>query len=183
MVVLAERSKANQLKEDLTKNGTPINSCKLIKPSGTAPEDHEQENKDSTPLFQPIEFESVKLLNPKLARQSRQKMMANWLMPFGLLAGLTFSQMTGLQTFSNLGMPNWIEPVLSGLLGMGSGWLGSQFAAGTVDNDNEDDLRSLFKLHQEGKWLMLIETPVGIELPWQILKEVNPIEIMRLSDL
>ena len=38
------------------------------------------------------------------------------------------------------------------------------------------------KLNEDGRWLILIETPFEIELPWRTIQEVNPIQVVRLSD-
>ena len=111
--------------------------------------------------------------------------MALWLMPFGFIAGLTFSLMTGLNTFENLGIRigSWSEPLIAGLLGMASGWIGSYTAAFSVNSEKNDELRSLRRLGEEGKWLLLLETPFGVELPWQFIQEINPSQIVRFNDL
>ena len=44
-------------------------------------------------------------------------------MPFGFIAGIAFSNMTNLSTFSFLGLNNIGESLIGGLLGMGSGYL------------------------------------------------------------
>ena len=64
-------------------------------------------------------FEDVDRLNPAMARRQRQRSMARWLIPFGFFAGVTFTQITDLNTFSSLG--TWAEPLIGGLLGLGSG--------------------------------------------------------------
>ena len=48
-------------------------------------------------------MEEVAVLNPSFARRRRQRSMALWLIPFGFLAGLTFTQITDLHTFAALG--------------------------------------------------------------------------------
>jgi len=107
--------------------------------------------------------------------------MARWLMPFGFLAGLTFTQITTLQTFAALGP--WGQPLIGGLLGMGSGLMGSYAAAASVPSDNEDGVRILRNRHEEQRWLLLLETPTGIEPPWQLLQSARPIQVVRLSEL
>ena len=126
-------------------------------------------------------IDQVELLNPNLARQRRQRGMARWLMPFGFLAGLTFTQITTLETFSALG--TWAQPMIGGLLGMGSGLMGSYAAAASVPSDNEDGVRILRNRHQEKRWLLLLETPTGVEPPWQLLQSARPIQVVRLSEL
>ncbi len=178
VVLFDQREAANHLLEQLQASATPVSKYKLIRPSKF---DSRQEEEN---IIKSCEIDSVPLLNPKLDRQQRQKAMAFWLMPFGFTAGLVFAQMTGLQTFSQIGLGQLGEPLMGGLLGMGSGWLGSYAASRSVSsNTNEDDLRSLRKRLNEGLWLLMIETPIEIELPWQILQEAKPKEVLRLSDL
>ena len=59
--------------------------------------------------------------------------MARWLMPFGFIAGIAFSKMTNLSTFSFIGLNNIGESLIGGLLGMGSGYLGSIFASASIN--------------------------------------------------
>ncbi len=189
IAIFDERSKANQLVEQLLESATPMNQCKLVMPASLSNNSEEREEKmkqpesksNSTPL-DPTEINKIKILNPKLSRESTQRYMSLWLMPFGFIAGLTFTQMTGLTTFTDLGLSPWSEPLIGSLLGMGSGWIGSHVAAASVNTDENDDLSSLRRLNEDGKWLLLIETPLEIELPWQIVQNSNPIDIVRISD-
>ena len=66
--------------------------------------------------------------------------MAKWLMPFGFMAGLTFTFMTGLQTFKGLGLGSLGEPLIGSLLGMMSGWMGTYAASLSVKSDNNDQI-------------------------------------------
>ncbi len=189
LIVLSEKNSANQLVGQLIAAETPISNLQLVEPAlnQQEPKIVKENNADSiedkeSPSIQPIKMDSVKLLNPKLAKKARQKWMSLWLMPFGLVAGLTFSQMTDLRTFSNLGFGKWGELFFGSLLGMGSGLLGSYFAAGSINTDKNDDLKVLRKHNQEGKWLLLIETPLEIELPWHLFEQAKPIEVIGLSD-
>ena len=126
-------------------------------------------------------IERIELLNPNLSRNRRQKTMARWLMPFGFLAGVTFTKITTLTTFASFGP--WGEPLIGGLLGMGSGLMGSYAAAASVASDNEDGVRILRNRREEGRWLLLLETPVGIEVPWQTVQRSRPVQVVRLSEL
>ncbi len=190
VIVLADPDPANQLSEKLSEASIPIISCQLIKPRSEkeafkkiTTEATERDLEQFSGPLKAIEIDAVKLLNPKLSKQQRQRYMALWLMPFGFLAGLTFTQMTNLQTFSNLGIAPIAEPVIGGLLGMGSGWLGSHVAAASVNPDQDDDIRTLVSRNEEGRWLLLLETPIEVELPWQLVQEIQPIEVVRLRDL
>tara|TARA_B100001996_G_scaffold285367_1_gene225632 strand:- start:211 stop:657 length:447 start_codon:yes stop_codon:yes gene_type:complete len=128
-----------------------------------------------------LNFNNVKLLNPTLAKKDRQKALATWLIPFGFIAGLSFSQMTDLKTFAEIGFPNQFEKLLGGLVGMISGWLGSYFSAGSIDQENDDDIRALRKKSEQGFWLLILELPIEIEPPWEILQETNCLEIINIG--
>ncbi len=182
VLVLKEKTEASQLvKELIDKTGSTI-SFQLIKPiKQTNNEDRKGLSQEEDSHIEPIEMDQVELLNPKLSRKRRQRTMALWLMPFGLIAGLTFSQMTGLNTFSELG--EWADLAISGLLGLGSGLIGSFFAAASVNSNSNDSLEKLTKRSQEGCWLLVLETPTGIDLPWAYMQQVKPLEVLVLRDI
>ncbi len=167
VLVLKEQEAAASLEQKLRANGLPLQRCLLVSPA--------EGNTDG------VSFDSVDLLNPRMARQQRQRTMARWLLPFGFMAGLTFTQITTLETFAALGP--WGQPVIGGLLGMGSGLMGSYAAAASVPSDNEDGVRILRNRHEENRWLLLLETPTGIEPPWQLLQSARPLQVVRLNDL
>ena len=98
--------------------------------------------------------------------------MSRWLLPFGFMAGLTFTQITTLDTFSQFGPIG--EALIGGLLGMGSGLMGSYAAAASVPSENEDGVRILRNRHKEQLWLLLLETPAGREVPWQLVQKTRP---------
>ena len=120
-------------------------------------------------------------MNPALARKDRQRTLATWLIPFGFIAGLSFSQMTDLKTFANMGFPNPLEQLLGGLVGMISGALGSFFSAGGTNQETLDDLRVIRKKSEEGYWLLILELPMEIEPPWEILKQTDTLEIINIG--
>merc|ERR1712093_710726 len=109
--------------------------------------DHENLNLDTSEeiFVSQSSFNDIKLLNPALARKDRQKTLASWLIPFGFIAGLSFSQMTDLNTFSDMGFPNQFEKLLSGLVGIISRALGSFFSAGGIRQETVDDLKVIRK--------------------------------------
>jgi len=125
-------------------------------------------------------MEEVGELNPAFNRQRRQRGMAFWLIPFGFLAGLTFTQITDLHTFSALGP--WGEPLIGGLLGMGSGWMGSFVAAASVSSEVDDRVRMLRNRLDEGGWLLLLQPQSGREVPWALLREARPKAVVRLGE-
>ena len=162
VVVLSDQGAAEGLTQQLRDTDVPLLACQAIPPEGDA-------------------IDSVALLSPNLTRQRRQKAMARWLMPFGFLAGVTFTKITNLTTFASFGP--WGETLIGGLLGMGSGLMGSYAAAASVNSENEDGVRILRNRREEGRWLLLLETPTGIDLPWQTVQRCRPLQVVRLSEL
>ena len=127
-------------------------------------------------------IDKVRTLNPKLDRSIRQRYMMIWLMPFGFIAGLTFSTMTNLSTFSFIGLNKLGEAILGGILGMASGYLGSFFSAASININRNKEIRSILNYNKNGKWLILIENQVGLEMPWLIIKESEAIEMSILEN-
>ena len=123
-------------------------------------------------------LENIRVLNPKLDRQLRQQNMKKWLMPFGFIAGLTFSNMTNLSTFSFLGLDSFGESLVGGALGTASGYLGSIVASASINLNRKKEIRSILNLNKTGKWLMLLESQIGYELPWNLIKESKSKDII-----
>lgn len=180
--ILKGKNPAKELLLKLREAQTPILNCDLVEPLKKKSE-HENSNLDTSEevFANQSSFNNIKLLNPALAQKDRQKTLATWLIPFGFIAGLSFSQMTNLKTFEELGFPNQFEKILGGLVGMISGWLGSFFSAGSINQENDDDIRALRKKSELGYWLLILELPLEIELPWKILKETNSLDIITIG--
>ena len=123
---------------------------------------------------------AVERLDPAAGRRRRQRSMMRWLLPFGFLAGLTFTQITDLHTFSALG--SWGEPLIGGLLGMASGWMGSFAAAASVTSEEDDRIRILRNRLQEGNWLLLIDPAPGSDPPWALIQQARPKAVVRLGE-
>ena len=132
-------------------------------------------------FFKIESIENNRILNPRLDRQIRQRNMKSWLMPFGFLAGLGFSNMTNLTTFSFLNLNTFGESLVGGLLGLGSGYVGSFFASRSINLNRDKEIRPILNANKDGKWLILIEEQNGYELPWQLIKESEPIDIIFLE--
>ena len=132
-------------------------------------------------LFKIENIEDNRILNQKLDRQIRQKGMRYWLMPFGFLAGLGFSNMTNLTTFSFLNLNAFGESLIGGLLGLGSGYIGSFFAAGSINLNRSKEIRPLLNANKDGKWLIVLEDQNGYELPWNLIKESEPLDVIFLE--
>ena len=182
VIILKEKKPAKELLLKLREAQTPILNCDLVEPLDNK-SDHETSNSnESEEVFaNQSSFNNIKLLNPTLARKDRQKTLATWLIPFGFIAGLSFSQMTDLKTFADMGFPNQLEKLLGGLVGMISGALGSFFSAGGTSQEIVDDLRAIRKKSKEGCWLLILELPMEIEPPWKILKEIDSLEIITIG--
>jgi len=182
VIISQEKQPLKDLLLKLREAQTPILNCDLVEPL-----DNNSDQKNSkTDIYEGVfasesNFNSIKLLNPDLARKDRQKTLATWLIPFGFIAGLSFSQMTDLKTFADLGFPNQLEKLLGGIVGMLSGALGSFFSAGGISQETDDDLRAIRKKSEEGFWLLILELPLEIEPPWIILNEINSLEIITIG--
>ena len=182
VIVFKGRQPAKELLLKLREAQTPIRNCDLIEPLNKKISTEDMNLEMSEALFiSQLNFNNDKLLNPTLARNERQKTLAAWLIPFGFITGLSFSQMTDLKTFADMGFPNQFEKLLGGIVGMISGWLGSFFSAGSINQENIDDIRALRKKSEQGFWLLILELPIEIELPWEILKEINCLEIITIG--
>ena len=182
VIVFKGKQQAKELLLKLREAQTTFLNCDFIEPLNNkiSAEEINLESEKEISINQ-INFNDVKILNPTFARKERQKALATWLIPFGFIAGLSFSQMTDLKTFAGMGFPNQLEKLIGGLVGMISGGLGSFFAAGSINQENDDDIRALRKKSDQGLWLLIIEFPIEIEPPWAILKESNCLEIITIG--
>jgi hypothetical protein len=161
VVVLTERKRLRQLQEQLAAMTPPPQRLVAIGQGET-------------------DIAEVAELNPALARRLRQRSMARWLLPFGFFAGLTFTFITDLDTFAFAG--DLGSHLIGGLLGLGSGWMGSFAAAASVTSEADDRVRALRNRLEEGNWLLLVETANGIEMPWTRLQEAKPRAVVRLNE-
>ena len=161
VVVLTERKLLRQLQEQLAAMTPPPQRLVAIGQGET-------------------DIAEVAELNPALARRLRQRGMARWLLPFGFFAGLTFTFITDLDTFAFAG--DLGSHLIGGLLGLGSGWMGSFAAAASVTSEADDRVRALRNRLEEGNWLLLVESANGIEMPWTRLQEAKPRAVVRLNE-
>lgn len=161
VVVLTERKRLRQLQEQLAAMTPPPQRLVAIGQGET-------------------DIAEVAELNPALARRLRQRGMARWLLPFGFFAGLTFTFITDLDTFAFAG--DLGSHLIGGLLGLGSGWMGSFAAAASVTSEVDDRVRALRNRLEEGNWLLLVESANGIEMPWTRLQEAKPRAVVRLNE-
>ena len=127
-----------------------------------------------------LEPETVVELNPALQRQARQRQMATWLLPFGFGAGMLFTFITNLDTFAFAGPLG--EPVIGGLLGLGSGWMGSYAAAASVTSDRDDQIRTVRNRLSEGQCVLLVDAIRSEAMPWALIQRCRPASVVRLKD-
>ena len=161
VLVLEQRERLQQLKEKLAAVRPRLAHLVAI-------------GREETPLAEVVR------LNPAAARKARQRSMARLLLPFAFLASLTFTYITDLDTLAFFG--EWSQHLFGGLLGLGSGWMGSFAAAASVNSEEDDRIRSLRNRLEEGNWLLLVETADGVEMPWTTLQQGRPKAVVRLSD-
>ncbi|MFN6134295.1 MAG: hypothetical protein ACK46L_15580 [Synechococcaceae cyanobacterium] len=161
VVVLDDRERLERLRQRLSSEMPGLKELVVVGPGDTA-------------------LAQVERLDPGAGRRRRQRAMARWLMPFGFMAGLTFTQITDLHTFDAVGP--WGEPLIGGLLGMGSGLMGSFAAAASVTSEDDDRLRSLRNRLDEGNWLLVIEADGQADLPWPVLQQARPRAVVRLGE-
>ena len=108
IVIFEDIDKCIQLFEVFKEKSVMLSEAILIPPKSEKISSDETEllNAKANTLFKSQKFEDIRILNPKLDRKIRQKEMSRWLMPFGFIAGIAFSNMTNLSTFSFLGLNN-----------------------------------------------------------------------------
>lgn len=121
-------------------------------------------------------------LDPKEKASKLAKLMSFWLVPFGFLAGFTFSLITNLHTFAWAGEIG--NHVVGGLLGAASGAMGSFFVGGGVGltSGSGDALPYRNRLDQ-GKYLIVVQgTPEQTIKASGILRRLKPENIQGYSD-
>ena len=183
IVIFNELDKCLNLLNIFKDKSVYLSESLLILPSKEkiTPDQRQLLNLSTNSLFRSEEIENIRILNPKLDRKIRQKNMRTWLMPFGFIAGIAFSNMTNLSTFSFLGLNNIGESFMGGILGMSSGYLGSIVSSASINVNRNKELRTIIDLNKEGKWLVLLENQIGTELPWALIKQANPKDIIFLE--
>ena len=183
IVIFEDLEKCIQLFNVFKEKSVLLHEAILIPPSNPkiSPDQTKLLNESANNFIKSQLIEEIRILNPKLDRKLRQKDMSRWLMPFGFIAGIAFTNMTNLSTFSFLGLNNIGESFIGGLLGMGSGYLGSAVSSASININRNKELRSIINLNKEGKWLVLLENQIGTELPWALIKQSEAKDIIFLE--
>ncbi len=113
------------------------------------------------------------LQTPREAAWSQFKRMAIWLAPFGFAGGFIFDTITGLNTFTWTGRLG--NQLLGGVLGAGSGIMGSFFIGGgpaLLFNNNETPYRDRIAA---GEYLIVVNGGESIiTQAARILQALNP---------
>ena len=183
IVIYEDIDKCIQLFNVFQEKSIMLSEAILIPPKSEKISADETEllNTKANILFKSQKFEDIRILNPKLDRKIRQKDMSRWLMPFGFVAGIAFSNMTNLSTFGFLGLNDLGESLIGGLLGMVSGYLGSVVSSASININRNKELRTIINFNKEGKWLVLLENQIGAELPWALIKQSEAKDIIFLE--
>jgi hypothetical protein len=114
------------------------------------------------------------LVDPKRQAIQQARLMSYWLVPFGFVAGVTFSLMTNLHTFAWAGDIG--DRAIAGLLGAVSGGLGSLLAGGgaglvTGSGDALPDRNRL----DAGKYLLVVRDSDNLtQQAAQIVRQFAP---------
>lgn len=96
------------------------------------------------------------LIDPKTQAKKQARLMAYWLVPFGFFAGFTFSLITNLDTFAWAGEIG--NHIIGGLLGAGSGAMGSVFVGGGVGLvEGGGDALPYRNSLDAGKYIVIVE--------------------------
>ncbi|MFN9558108.1 MAG: hypothetical protein ACK55G_05300 [Dolichospermum sp.] len=122
------------------------------------------------------------LIDPKEEAKKQVKLMAIWLVPFGFFSGFTFSLITGLDTFAWAGEIG--NHVIGGILGAGSGAMGSIFVGGGVGlfEGGGDALPYRNRL-DAGKYLIVVQGSETLtRQATRILRQFDPEHIQGYAE-
>ncbi|MDJ0702951.1 MAG: hypothetical protein QNJ46_06680 [Leptolyngbyaceae cyanobacterium MO_188.B28] len=101
------------------------------------------------------------LIDPGKEAWKQTKLMAFWLIPFGFGAGFLFDLITGLDTFPWAGQLG--NQILGGILGAGSGALGSFFIGGAAGVAfGGGDATAYRNRLDAGKYLVIVKGSEGL---------------------
>lgn len=113
-------------------------------------------------------------IDPKAPARKQARLMAFWLVPFGLFGGATFNLITGLETFPWAGRVG--NAVIGALLGGIGGAMGAYFVGGGVGLavGSGDALPYRNRLNA-GKYLVVVQGAENIiQQATGILRQFNP---------
>ncbi|KGF72470.1 hypothetical protein DO97_08915 [Neosynechococcus sphagnicola sy1] len=122
------------------------------------------------------------LIDPNEQARKQVRLMASWLVPFGFFAGYTFSVISHLETFAWAGELG--NHVIGGILGAGSGGMGSLLVGGGVGLivGGGDALPYRNRLNA-GKYLVVVKgTETLTRKASRILQGINPENLQGYTD-
>ncbi len=126
--------------------------------------------------------EEYGLIDPNQESRKQAKLMAFWLVPFGFFGGVTFSIITGLDTFSWAGEIG--NHIVGGLLGSVGGAMGSAAIGGgpTMLFKNNESIPYHQRL-ETGKYLVVVEgSQVLRQQALKIIRQFNPEQVENYND-
>ncbi|MCS7030050.1 MAG: hypothetical protein NZL92_00770 [Gloeomargarita sp. SKYG116] len=103
----------------------------------------------------------------------RPPLLTYWLVPFGFVAGVGFSVLTGLETFTAWVGP-WGNHLLGGLLGAMAGALGSFLVGGGLGQWAQWGLPNYAQAVAQGKYLLVVQGSGMIPKARNILLRYQP---------
>ncbi len=115
------------------------------------------------------------LLNPAQSARRQMNRMAVWLVPFGFLAGVGFSILSGLDTFAWAGSVG--NHLIGGLLGGAAAAMGSFFVGGGVGlSSGSGDALAYRNRLNAGKYVLILQedTEARIREATRILRQFQP---------
>jgi hypothetical protein len=161
VAVLGDRAQAEAAYSALEQGGVPIDKVAILGKGYQSIDDYG-------------------LVDPREQAAKQAKLMAFWLIPFGLFAGLTFNAITGLETFAWAG--EFGNRAIGGLLGAVSGALGSYLIGGGVGLISRDALPYRDRLNQ-GKYLVVLKGSDALSRQTtRILRPFEPENMQSFSD-
>ncbi len=122
------------------------------------------------------------LIDPNEQAKKQAQFMSYWLVPFGFFAGVTFSIITGLDTFAWAGEIG--NHVIGGLLGAIAGGMGSLFVGGGVGlvMGSGDALPYRNRLNA-GKYLVVVQGSESLtRQATRILRQFEPENIQGYGE-
>lgn len=121
-------------------------------------------------------------IDPKASARKQATLMSYWLIPFGFFGGVTFSVITGLNTFGWAGEIG--NHIVGGILGAASGALGSYVVGGGTGLifGSGDALPYRNRLNA-GKYLIVVEgSQATTDLATRTLRQFEPENIQGYTE-
>ncbi len=122
------------------------------------------------------------LIDPEIPARRQMTLMAFWLVPFGFVAGVAFSILSGLETFAWAGL--WGNHIIGGFLGAGAAAMGSFTVGGGIGLllGGGDALTYRNRL-EAGKYLVVVQgSTATTQLSTRILRQFSPEQLQGYSE-